>query len=55
MTWRRRCAVLCLLLVSLVASRGYGQQPGPQPDAREVEARQMFGVGRYAEALEIYG
>ncbi len=55
MTWRRCCAGLCLLLVSLVASRSHGQQPAPQPDGREMEARQMFGVGRYAEALEIYG
>jgi hypothetical protein len=41
-------------LVTVVPA--YAQQPPvPQSDDREIEAREMFGVGRYAEALGIFG
>jgi tetratricopeptide (TPR) repeat protein len=31
------------------------QPVGPEADQREIGARQLFAVGKYAEALEIYG
>jgi hypothetical protein len=43
------------LLVSLLASTASAQQAEPEPDQRELSARQLFAVGKYTEALEIYG
>jgi tetratricopeptide (TPR) repeat protein len=43
-----------LLVAALTGSRAVAQE-APRPDEREVKARQLFGIGKYAEALDIYG
>jgi tetratricopeptide (TPR) repeat protein len=44
-----------LLSTLLLSATARAQPPGPEVDQREVSARQLFGVGKYAEALELYG
>lgn len=57
MTSVRRCtaAALVLGLVAGAFGNARAQEASPQSDPREVRAREMFGVGRYAEALDLYG
>ena len=49
------CGVLAALLVILWAPAALAEEPAPERDKREVAARQAFAVGKYKEALEIYG
>jgi tetratricopeptide (TPR) repeat protein len=43
-----------LLSTVLLSASARAQQPGPDVEHREMSARQLFGVGKYSEALEIY-
>jgi len=47
-------ALCVVMLVMLGAPPARAQEEPPQPDQREVSARQLFAVGKYAEALELY-
>jgi tetratricopeptide (TPR) repeat protein len=49
-----RGLVLVFAMISLAGS-ARAEPAEPSLDARETEAREMFGVGKFAEALEIYG
>jgi tetratricopeptide (TPR) repeat protein len=50
-----RWGLVLALLVTVGAPLAAAQEAPPEPDARELSARQMFAVGKYREALEIYG
>ena len=49
----RRCWILLLLLALALAGAGHAH--AQQRDPREVHAQELFALGQYAEALEIYG
>jgi tetratricopeptide (TPR) repeat protein len=46
--------VAALLLSMVLLSASARAQQGPDADQREMSARQLFGVGKYGEALELY-
>ena len=46
-----RRSLVWIVMLGLVALPAYGQQPAPPPDERELSARQLFAVGKYAESL----
>src|SRR4051794_2410614 len=46
---------LCMVLLVVLGAPLARAQEEPQPDEREVAARQLFAVGKYAEALDVYG
>jgi hypothetical protein len=50
-----RCVSFVVLITLLAAASAFAQDAAPQPDEREVKARQLFAVGKYAEALDLYG
>src|SRR5262245_58372502 len=51
----RRWLPVSVLLLNLVAMPAYGQQAARPIEQREMTARQLFAVGKYSEALDIYG
>src|SRR4051812_12925304 len=52
---KRRWSRVALVLAVLLSGRVYAQPAGDGVHEREVKAREFFVVGRFAEALEIYG
>jgi tetratricopeptide (TPR) repeat protein len=52
MNLRRSIAISILAVAALSVA---AVRPALAEDRREVQARQLFGVGKYAEALEIFG
>lgn len=51
----RLCSGAVVLVVALAAVSAHAQQAAPRADEREVKARELFGIGKYDEALEIFG
>src|SRR5581483_5954064 len=51
---RGAARILTLLLATLLACPALAQQPAPGADKGDAGARKLFGLGKYAEALDIY-